>query len=431
MEHTTEYTEALASANAMPAPTWHRLKVSDAEVMLPADQPIESCVSFELDGIRLVDCENEDFTPFDAALSAFQEEIDAQVSNQAPRAVETAARQVEETGNLDLPALSLYQREAVLQEICGSVADAFCTGMGDEAYSFLREVAGGRTVLVAPAENDCSATLRVAAVDGASSAACVDVVAEAGSTLKLLISYEGEAGSGFVGSAIRVFAGKGSKIEVHSVQSLTGDVTVFDDSGYVLEPAAHAIVTHRVLGAAKAFTGLAADLRGEGSRIDVATRYIGASQQQRDFNYSVKQRGKCTESSMDANGVLSGSSKKTLRGTIDFVHGCKGSLGNERETVLLADDEVENKTVPVILCDEDDVMGNHGATIGHVRPEQRFYLNCRGLSDSAIESLFSAAAIEEAYLELDDQKVRHQIELLAAERGVDMSALSDYQEQEA
>lgn len=103
MEHTTEYTEALASANAMPAPTWHRLKVSDAEVMLPADQPIESCVSFELDGVRLVDCENEDFTPFDAALSAFQEEIDAQVSNQAPRAVETAAQQVEETGNLICP----------------------------------------------------------------------------------------------------------------------------------------------------------------------------------------------------------------------------------------------------------------------------------------------------------------------------------------
>ncbi len=431
MAYTTEHPEALASANAMPAPTWHRLKVSDTEVMLPTGHPIESCVSFELDGVRLVDCENDDFTPFDAALSAFQEEIDSQMVSQAPRAVETAAQQVEETGNLDLPALSLYQREAVLQEICGSVSDAFCTGMGDEPYSFLREVAGGRTVLVAPAESYCSATIRIAAVEGASSAACVDVVVEAGSTFKLLMSFEGEADRGFVGSGLRVFAAKGSKVEVHSVQSLTGETTVFDDSGYVLEPAAHVFVSHRVLGAAKAFTGLAADLRGEASRIDVATRYIGASQQERDFNYSVKQRGKCTESSMDANGVLSGSSKKTLRGTIDFVHGCKGSVGNERETVLLADDEVENKTVPVILCDEDDVMGNHGATIGHVRPEQRFYLNCRGLSDAAIESLFSAAAIEEAYMEFDDQKVRHQIELLAAERGVDMSALSDYQEQEA
>ena len=38
--------------------------------------------------------------------------------------------------------------------------------------------------------------------------------------------------------------------------------------------------------------------------------------------------------------------------------------------MLLANKGVDNKTVPVILCDEDDVAGNHGATIGHVRDEQ-------------------------------------------------------------
>ena len=36
------------------------------------------------------------------------------------------------------------------------------------------------------------------------------------------------------------------------------------------------------------------------------------------------------------------------RGTIDLVHGCKGSVGSEQETVLLADERVANRTVPVI-----------------------------------------------------------------------------------
>ena len=49
-------------------------------------------------------------------------------------------------------------------------------------------------------------------------------------------------------------------------------------------------------------------------------------------------------------------------------------IRDRRETVLLANKGVDNKTVPVILCDEDDVAGNHGATIGHVRDEQLFYL---------------------------------------------------------
>lgn len=105
----------------------------------------------------------------------------------------------------------------------------------------------------------------------------------------------------------------------------------------------------------------------------------------RDFNYELRHRGRKTECEIDANGVLTGTSKKVYRGTIDLVHGCKGAVGTERETVLLANKGVDNKTIPVILCDEDDVAGNHGATIGHVRDEQLFYLACRGLDQNAAE----------------------------------------------
>ena len=419
MASNTEHSETPVAANAMPAPTWHRLKVSDAEVRLPMGQPIESDVSLELVGIELTDCDDVSPTLFDAALAAYQQEIDSESHQAAPRAVEIAAQQEEEVGNLDLPALSTYQRKAVLQDIAGNVSDAFVTGMGEEAYSFLLAAAGGRTALSAPSNSECSAIVRIAAVEGSSSAACVDVVAEAGSSLNLVVSYEGDAKQGFVGCGLRVFAAAGSQVNIQSIQSLTGNITVFDDSGFVLGSNAHVAVGHRVLGAEDAFTGLAADLRGEGSRIDVQTRYIASGSQSRDFNYSVKQRGRSTESNLDANGVLAGASKKVLRGTIDFVYGCKGSTGNERETVLLADDRVQNKTVPVILCDEDDVMGNHGATIGHVRPEQRFYLNCRGLSDSAIESLFSVAALEEACMAFPDDQIRRQVLHLAEQHGID------------
>lgn len=84
---------------------------------------------------------------------------------------------------------------------------------------------------------------------------------------------------------------------------------------------------------------------------------------------------------------------------------------------------MDNKTVPVILCDEDDVMGNHGATIGHVKPDQRFYLQCRGLSDEALEQLFTVAAIEEAHLAHRDSRKRAGIARLATDRGIDADVL--------
>jgi hypothetical protein len=60
---------------------------------------------------------------------------------------------------------------------------------------------------------------------------------------------------------------------------------------------------------------------------------------------------------MDVSGVLDGHAEKALRATIDLRHGCKGSHGRETESVILAGDDVVNKTLPVILCDEDDVAG--------------------------------------------------------------------------
>ena len=90
-------------------------------------------------------------------------------------------------------------------------------------------------------------------------------------------------------------------------------------------------------------------------------------------------------------------------------------LGNViyNETVLLVDDDVENKSVPVILCNEDDVAGNHGAAIGHVRPEQMFYLASRGLSQEAAEQMFVRAMLEQAAIDAPDQASREGVLRLA------------------
>ena len=413
---------AVPAVNAMPAPTWHRLRVNSEKAPLPEGLELCSEAELELEGISVVE---ED--AFASALAAFQQKIDERSgSGLDARAVVTAAKGQAEAGNLDVPALSAYQRKAVLEEVANNVSEAFETGMGSEAFGFLESGADGHIVLVIDEGQTGSAVVRLMGQDSLANAVCVDVVAKAGARASVTLSYEGaQDASGFIGCGIRVFAGAGAEVEVDSVQALGSSWMVFDDSGYVLDDGAHVAVSHRVLGAKEAFTGLSADLRGNESRIDVMTRYLGAEQQKRDFNYSIKQRGLATESDLDANGVLAGSSKKTLRGTIDFVYGCKGSTGNERETVLLADEGVENKTVPVILCDEDDVMGNHGATIGHVRPEQHFYLACRGLSDSAIESLFAVAALEEAHMAFDDQRIKQGIAQLAESKGIDPDDFDD------
>ena len=49
----------------------------------------------------------------------------------------------------------------------------------------------------------------------------------------------------------------------------------------------------------------------------------------------------------------------------------------------------------VILVAQDDVMGNHGATIGHIKADQLFYLESRGLSPEQAEQMFVTASLED------------------------------------
>ncbi len=78
--------------------------------------------------------------------------------------------------------------------------------------------------------------------------------------------------------------------------------------------------------------------------------------------------------------------------------------------MLLMDDSVVNQTIPVILCDEDDVEGNHGASIGRLDEESLFYMESRGLSLEAAYELIAEARMESAIHGIMDKKVEEYIE---------------------
>ena len=404
----------IKKANAMPAPTWSWLKMNETKVAVPAGLERDCQVVIENAGDLL-----ETHASFEGAVEKLQQRVDARRGGDADTRAILRAAQGHDAGasDLDTPALSSYEKKVALSQIAGDVAADFETGVGRDARAYLNFLAGGTAVLATEPGGEASATVRVSARPGTSSSASIDVVAAEDSELDLAISIDAACGAdqaAFAGSALRVFAGERSRVNVTVYLTCGAGVTCVEDSGFVLDDDARVTVRHVVLGGSFTATGLAADLRGDRSRIDIDTSYLGAGADERDFNYIVRHRGKKTECNLDANGVLTGTSKKILRGTIDLMHGAKGAQGNERETVLLANKGVDNKTVPMILCDEDDVAGNHGATIGHVRPEQLFYMGCRGLSEKQAEELFISAKLEDAAITAPDEQMRDNVVRLAS-----------------
>ncbi len=128
-----------------------------------------------------------------------------------------------------------------------------------------------------------------------------------------------------------------------------------------------------------------------------------------DINLTAKHLGRKTVSGITAKGVMNGSARKTFKGTIDFARGCAGAVGTENEDVLLIGEKAVNKTVPLILCAEEDVEGSHGASIGRVDEQHIFYMMSRGLPEEKIIQLTAQSKISQTVNSIGDEETAERI----------------------
>ena len=78
--------------------------------------------------------------------------------------------------------------------------------------------------------------------------------------------------------------------------------------------------------------------------------------------------------------------------------------------VLLLGDDIVNQTIPLILCAEEDVEGNHGASMGDLDDATLFYLCSRGLSREEAERMVARARIDALNELVADEAVQKQVQ---------------------
>ncbi len=225
----------------------------------------------------------------------------------------------------------------------------------------------------------------------------------------------------------RVVVEAGAKLHLIEMLGVNEGQQHLESVGLEVHQDAAVDVKQYALGGSTIGLGLTANLVGARARLDLNNRYHATHEETLDINHLVRMRGTSTRAQLTESGVLNEAAKKTLRATIDLVRGAKDAQGNEIETVMILGDDVVNKTMPVILCDEDDVAGNHGATIGSVSPEQLDYLAARGLSRQAAEQLFVRALFEDAIINAPEE-ISHRVAVERCEAELGAEIAHDYDE---
>lgn len=213
----------------------------------------------------------------------------------------------------------------------------------------------------------------------------------------------------------RIFIEKNAHLDLFELAAGQQRSQHLENVGIRVGENATVTVHQYALGGSKVAFGIATELAGDHSKFDLTMRYYASGSDLLDVNHLCRQRGAQSRAEIHARGVLADSAQKTMRETIDLIHGARAAKGNEAETVLVLGEDVVNKTLPVILCDEEDVQGNHGATIGSISPEQIEYLAARGLDKTAAESLFVRAIFDDAVINAPESISRNAAVVRAAE----------------
>ena len=316
-------------------------------------------------------------------------------------------------------------------------------GMGQEVTNYVESQAFKSDFYNVPARTKREEPIVVAVSAAQNQCANTGIIVREGAEATVVIAaFAGDAGDGGNAPAgsdanddtlptsaalTRIVVEAGAKLHLIEMLGVNEGQQHLESVGLEIHQDAAVDVKQYALGGSTIGLGLTANLVGARARLDLNNRYHATHEETLDVNHLVRMRGTSTRAQLTESGVLNEAAKKTLRATIDLVRGAKDAQGNEIETVMILGDDVVNKTMPVILCDEDDVAGNHGATIGSVSPEQLDYLAARGLSRQAAEQLFIRALFEDAIINAPEE-ISHRVAVERCEAELGAEIAHDYDE---
>ena len=199
---------------------------------------------------------------------------------------------------------------------------------------------------------------------------------------------------------------KANIIVINNVNSDSTNIMSFDNICNTDSNLNYLIVD---LGGNTSVSNYYSNMNGNNSINNLNSIYVGNKNQVFDINYLVEILGQNAKCNIDVQGSLSNESKKSFKGTIDFKKGCKGSIGNENEYCVLLSDKVISKSLPMLLCTEEDVIGNHATASGKVDDKTMFYIMSRGISKKDAEKLIVKANFNKLLTMIKDEEIKTKI----------------------
>ena len=162
-------------------------------------------------------------------------------------------------------------------------------------------------------------------------------------------------------------------------------------------------------GGKNSITNYYSNLKGDNCDNQLNTIYLGKENQLFDLNYIGELRGKKSNIDIEVQGALKDVAKKHFKGTKDFKKGCKNATGNENEACMLLSDTAKSIALPMLLCSEEEVEGNHSSSAGKIGEKELFYIMSRGFELKEAMKLMVRARFNKILENIKNEELKDEI----------------------
>lgn len=238
----------------------------------------------------------------------------------------------------------------------------------------------------------------------------IEIYATSKSDTTIVIKYNSiEDIQCFHNGIVKVNAEKFAKINLIIVNLLNNQTKNFLSIQNELQENSEVTYTMIDLGGKTNITNWYSNVKGENSKACINAVYLGTGEQIFDLNYISELYGEKTKTNIEVQGALNDEAKKNFKGTIDFKKGCKKAIGDENEFCMLLSEKAKSKALPILLCTEEDIEGNHSTACGKVDNQELFYIMSRGLSYNDAMKLIVKAKFNKIIETIKDENLIEEI----------------------
>ena len=236
----------------------------------------------------------------------------------------------------------------------------------------------------------------------------IEVEDFAKATVIMIYNSEDEA-KAYRNGIIRVVAGRNSEVKIIKIQTLNTEAENFESSK--IEALGQGKVEYYSVELGAKVNGIShkSYLEEDAAEIYIKPAYLADFNRKLDLEYSIVFKGRKSIGEIQGRGAVKDTAQKVFRGNLYFERGASKSEGREGEFAILLDKNVKAHSIPTLFCNEDDVIGEHAASVGKVDEAKLFYLMSRGLSESRAKKLIVESSFRPILDNIDDEAIKEHL----------------------